>query len=586
MLKSDPSGSPPSSGFNDPRLWFGGVLLFLGVCNLPYLDPAFIPIHDGMQNYQIFHYFYNELLTNGEFPRWIAYGSYGIPADFVQWVGLSPAQYLAGGVGWLLGVENTLLLFKFSMLFAVAMFAFGLSLLSQRLFSTLLTRFMVVAGGILAVNWLYQPFWDFYVFYLLPLVIYLVIRYCDSGRAGFLWLAGIVELFSLVGNLSYIAPVHFWLVLVPLVLPIFIRQPGLLTGLWQRQNRLHPYLALFILLGLLLAYFALHSVDFTTSLQPGRDPESARVPLKNFLSYGGYNLQAALLGMVSGYLVYTDNSFYVGLPPLLLFVYALFTVRNPFFLGLGLSILAIAWLSFGGLFARLVYYLPGMDLFRHLALMFGIWKILLLLAAGFGLERLLTRKKEDKKRWQPDRWTLFFSAALLLLVGDAALFQTELGHLPSQQISWGLIHGIVLRLSAMRLVVYALVIGVVWIGQKKSPPKKRPVFAPLLLLAMAYLFDMGSYQMRFLYLYPYMGREIPANLFRTGVVPFQSRRTPYAEDYEYPKLAGRPGQVLGLVVPKLSCVQVTYDYALYPFAHLDPCYAQNKRPLIRKESFL
>ena len=58
------------------------------------------------------------------------------------------------------------------------------------------------------------------------------------------------------------------------------------------------------------------------------------------------------------------------------------------FLGLLCGFGMLFWFSLGGTFASAVYHLPGMPLFRHIGLVFGLGCLLLLLASGYGIDRL------------------------------------------------------------------------------------------------------------------------------------------------------------------------------------------------------
>ncbi len=90
-------------------LWL--LVGLLALLNLRRISPSYIPIHDSMQVFQYFHFFYSDLLFHGEWPQWVPYGLYGMPADFWALCCLTPANLLMAVTGKLLGVTDAMFLF-------------------------------------------------------------------------------------------------------------------------------------------------------------------------------------------------------------------------------------------------------------------------------------------------------------------------------------------------------------------------------------------------------------------------------------------------------------------------------------------
>ena len=116
------------------------------------------------------------------------------------------------------------------------------------------------------------------------------------------------------------------------------------------------------------ALSARSAFDGLTITSPGRDQGSGKVHLPVFLTYGGNPQRNIAVNMLAGTRTsfQTDNTYYIGLLPLLLVGFALFRSHNPFFYGLLLGAWALVLLSFGGWFARLVYHFPLMAYYRHI----------------------------------------------------------------------------------------------------------------------------------------------------------------------------------------------------------------------------
>jgi len=135
-----------------------------------------------------------------------------------------------------------------------------------------------------------------------------------------------------------------------------------------------------------------------------REANTLFVSLKTFLYYPAsldaqYLLRNIVLGLSPNpqtSSIYSDTTFYIGLAPLVFFVWGIIKVRNTYFIAFLMTAIALFWLSFGGLFARAVYLFPGMFFYRYIALVHGLVRILVLICAGYGLEAFLSLKMSDK----------------------------------------------------------------------------------------------------------------------------------------------------------------------------------------------
>jgi hypothetical protein len=149
-------------------------------------------------------------------------------------------------------------------------------------------------------------------------------------------------------------------------------------------------LGLFVALAATFVYLNVAAVQDFAFLKAGRDPESARVSLDNYLHHGG-NLRLNRMGRAllsgEGDINNFDNNFYTGLLPLFFLAWGLARERSARFWAIACAAIGLVWLAFGGVFASLTYYLPLMAYYRWLAWVLPLARVLMILAAGFGFER-------------------------------------------------------------------------------------------------------------------------------------------------------------------------------------------------------
>ena len=297
--------------------------------NVPYLSPRMIYTHDTFNNFIFFHFAYGELFFHNEFPRWIPYMGYGMPFDFALLGSISPSDYVMMILGWLLGIKDALLLSKLSYILSQAVFAAGLYLLGCKLFSSKLAVWMVCLASLLTNSWLYQSLWNFAIFYMLPLVLYFLLEFIDHGRARDLWLAATLETLSLLGNLTYIAPIHL-LILATFVLPFFWRQPDVFRQFLRPRNFAHPLFFVFVLLLALIGNLAFGME--TQFLSHDRDLRTGSVSLQTFLTDSRQTPAALAIGFLKGPVYFGEITLYIGLFPLAGACYALVRRRDRRFL--------------------------------------------------------------------------------------------------------------------------------------------------------------------------------------------------------------------------------------------------------------
>lgn len=374
------------------------ILLLLAaavvVINLLTLEKHFIPAHDTKYVFAMFSYFYNQVAAEHELPQWLPLGTFGVKAAAFQPSAFSVSSYFAMMGGAAFGVQDTLCLFKLSMLGEQLLFLLGVYLLSRRLYANPHTVLMIGACAILSTVWYCQVFFNFRIYHLLPLALYFLFRFSDEKRPHFLWLAGLTGLLGALGCPIYLYPMLaliMGLVCLSLGSRFWSALPSLRERSWQNVAAFCAMLSVAAAIGLTLAQ-ALDGLRIQATL---RD-DSGNVNLESFLTHGGTTTPMILehfLGAVPPFLPGAEGELthFVGLLPLLAFLVALPRCRNPHFLALAVPALLLLLLSLGGTFASLAYRLPLMGFFRHVGHLSSVSGLFILLAAGFSIDRLFEK---------------------------------------------------------------------------------------------------------------------------------------------------------------------------------------------------
>ena len=361
------------------------------LANLYYFRPDFLPVADMMDGFCHFFYFYNEFYFHHHLARWMPTSFYGIPTIFPQLNSISPMNYFFGLIGFLLRVQNVLLLWKVSIVLEQLFFVSGLYLLSRRLFISKSAVFFICLGGSLSILWWDQIIFNYRLYTMVPWILYCMITFFYERRPEYFWVAGIFGISSLLGIIPYV--IGMWLfcfTLFTLVMSFWYWPAWKKLFAPRRSNLILAFVFIFLVVA--YVYFAQgmrHGVSFA---HLNRDPRTGECPVDIFVKHGGIPtasmvLNAFILPDTQTMPLGDGNLVYVGLLPLIFFVWSLFTARHPVYYGLLVTMLALIALSFGGPFARFVYHFPLMGYYRHIGYIYSLIKILLLFCAGYGWVR-------------------------------------------------------------------------------------------------------------------------------------------------------------------------------------------------------
>jgi len=546
------------------RRQFWLIALLAIVLFVPFLQDVYVPWHDTMYGFQVFHFFYSHYFFTGELAQWMPYDTFGIPTNHDQLFGLSPLNYLGMFLGKMLGVKNALWLFKLCLLGEFLVFLSGLVLLCRLLFKNRLTIFLICLLALIRSHLLFQLYFDFRIIYLLPLVLYWLVRFVREKRPEFFWWAGIIILAWDMGNVLYF--VFFWFFLLTVFLVTMCWKEWEVAACFLRRNTMH-----FVSLGIFLVIsvcFFLHLKDLHSFIDLGPRENFGRVALGNFIHWGGvYEIGYFLHGLVLG----PGADKLIGFFPVALLVYSLFVVRKKEHLAFSLCGLTVLWLAFGGIFSVAAYHFVPLSFYRHIGLTYAVLKVFVLLAAGYGMEKFWSLRPKNK--------AVFFAVMLgaFIFFVDAFRFTggwfTELAFskTPKDHLWVGMTQNLdLLRIETniLGLVLLAVVSAglAIWIWWAKSEERSESIHQGLNLLvlvlvsAQALTFQIGTDRRT-----AKVSDEMAANLPALAVhsLQYQSRRSnaPLTERHKQAlALSTRPG------------VDAVYTSA-YNFIQLDPCHS-------------
>ncbi len=377
--------------------------------------------HDGFGYFGLQYYFLNSAVTSGELPQWIPYMTQGTVANWwyaVQGSLFQNASALLASWTPVLRSVNFVYLFSLGVWFDVLLLLLGTWLLSRRLFRSTHTAFFTTAIVVGPSIWASQPWFNFHLFYALPLLIALVHRFFDRGSWWSLLLA--LNFFALqtIGNLPYYPPV------TGLVLALYF---GLYTLFNPRSQfaavrRLKfglPFAATVILgLASLAAAFLILRVGTAeiANYNSGRGMD-LQVGLDVFLTYGPEITWQKWAEVLLGVSPALDNTLYMGLlaVPLLVVGCCFGVSRRSAHLHVLAGLLVLFGL--GGFVAVQTYHWwPLMHYFRHIGLTGGLARLSLCFVAGCGFEVLFVGQAGVERKGLRAAAAVL-AAAMVLLAG-------------------------------------------------------------------------------------------------------------------------------------------------------------------------
>ena len=370
------------------------ICLFIHSCLTLYLILAHRMVrgHDTFQYFITQYFFLNHAVQTGEIPQWIPYMTHGTIATWWYVIQSGVSQNILFGLAPLLKHVNFMPVFYAGMWIDGLILLIGTWLLARRFFSSAQTCFLVTISVLGSSIWMDQVWWNFHLYYALPLLLYLMHQFVDTARWRYFFLAGNLLFVQSFGNLPYFLPLttfvvaSYWTLYLIFNRQIAIQQMKQIPWGWPAAVSLCGSAGL-----LCLYWMAVTSgTDQLAIHLPGRESQGV-APLHEFLTYGG----TLKFGYLSEFLLRIspriEQTLYIGLLTLPLGVVAIASPdrrRAAHF-----AVLAILLLFFSlGTWVTIACYhgWPFMKYFRHVMYAIALLKLPLIFLAGFGWEQLLS----------------------------------------------------------------------------------------------------------------------------------------------------------------------------------------------------
>lgn len=353
--------------------------------------------HDGFQYFALQYSFLNHAVHYGDIPQWFPFVTHGVLSTLgtVTHGGVMHNIFLLSG--GLLKDVNFLPLFYAGIFIDELLLLIGVWLLAKRFFASPLTVFFVSVSVMGSCIWVLQPWWNFHLYYAIPLILYLMHRFLDSGMWRYYFLAGNLLFMQSMGNLPYFLPVTSMAIFLYFLFYVSLN----FEDIWPKLTALRFGPAFvtataFILLAFGILYYAMtFGIDQIANYNL-RNPDGT-TSLEGFLTYGGQFTWRAWLEMILGISPFLDYTLYIGMFCVPLIFLGIVTNTRKINLHFLLMVIVLLLFSMGTFVSVFFYYAwPMMKFFRHLMLVSPLIKVFLCFLAGFGLDAVLFHHSRPK----------------------------------------------------------------------------------------------------------------------------------------------------------------------------------------------
>jgi hypothetical protein len=354
--------------------------------------------HDGFQYFTIQYYFLNNVVNYGEIPQWAPFMTHGTLAT-MGYIGptgiLQNILFLSGS---LFKNINFLPLFYIGIFLDELLLLIGAWLLARRFFASPFTMFFVTLSIMGSCIWILQPWWNFHIYYAIPLIIYLVHAFIDSGKWRYYFLAGNLLFMQCLGNLPYFLPVTTLVIFLYFLFYFIFNY----QDTWHNIKAINFGWSFVLSTSIIIILFASLNVIMSIGMDQIVNYNALRnldgsATLDGFLTYGGKLYWRAWWELILGISPFLDYTLYIGIlcvPFILLGLIFNLNKQNAHFF---LTIIILLLFSMGTFVSIFFYYSwPMMKYFRHLMLVAPVIKVFLCFLAGFGVDAVFF----DKSRWQ------------------------------------------------------------------------------------------------------------------------------------------------------------------------------------------
>jgi len=548
------------------------LVLFLLVINFPYFAPDFnfFPIRDTMASAGgNFFLIYNEYFLHDEIPLWMPYNLYGIQFDYEFLISMSPALCFMTFIGKWLGVVDTLLLFKTGIFIEQLALLVGMYLLSKRLFSHFAAMLFVCIGPVAVSYWALAILWNFRVYYLMPLTLFFLIKFYDTYRFHYLFIAGIITVLASLGNRRMPFYLLFYFVFALVLFSVKIHD--ILSHI---KNILRPFsllcLFFFLSISIILLQYITTIFDYTV-IYGGRDQVTGQGSFEDFFLLKFPISMESFFEMIYAIPTSHDITIYIGLIPLIFLIYALLKAYDDHILktlliaAVFIFMLSLPKLTF---VASIVYYLaPFFRYCRALYLTRSVLKILLLLVSGFGVEKYLSSYSKPASRFS----IIWIGLGMLtLIIGlDAFAFKGMLPYMPGSIFQAKYAY----YFHYLALCIVTIFLYLMYCTLKYSTHNIQ------LILVLCFAFEIASYHYFLFFLSPAKFPDLPKQQYET-VEEYKKKVDFVKSSYNVRRYSFRNGrttreqtqQLIDRTAPLITIFYGPKYTITYSLAYVDPCF--------------
>ncbi len=470
-----------------------------------FLSGADLPANETRHSFQIFQYFYTVFYYYGELARWMPYDAFGLPTYSDQ-IALGPFEIFCMIMGKMLGVTDTLLLYRIASVLDVIPLILGFWLLCGLWFKHPLTWFIVCLSVIMTTFTHTQVFFMYRYYAMIPLTLYCLLRFYRDEKPWLFWSAAVLTVLGFFGNTTDAWPTSL-ILLAFIQIPLIIKTPSALKSLIRPDKASVLLMSGFIAITALYAILLTSAVDGTLVPSAENDAKlSADNAMLNILSIFQYKNPLNVFRMLfSGCMpqmieleYYAEPIIYAGILPLIMAFLAIGKVRNPAFLSLLVGAGVTLLIALGVIGAIACYYFPEINFLHRMGFVWQFERIFIILMAGWGCEYAFERMTSSRFLW----------AAALLVVAIDLTVTPILGMTLSQSVwstllmPFGSFNGrhwnIPLYLARTELYILIFIAGAVLLSKRFSewrPTKNRHLWIGWQCALMAgLLFDLTTYR--------------------------------------------------------------------------------------------
>jgi hypothetical protein len=371
--------------------------------------------HDGFHYFVLQYYFLNNSVNYGEIPQWFPFTTQGNVSSWMYVIQDGMLQNILFLSGSLFKGINFLPLFYMGFFLDELLLLAGVWLLGRRFFASPFTTFFITLSIMGSCIWILQPWWNFHFYYAIPLIIYFIHTFLDSGKWRYYFLGGNLLFIQSLGNLPYFLSV-ISLVIFLYFLFYFIFN---YKDTWQKIKTIRfgwsfiltsiliivSFVTLYIFMNTgtdqIVSYRSMRNSDYTTTLDI-------------FLTFGGKLSWSAWLELFLGISPFLNYTLYIGIICIPFILLGLILNPNKYNFHFLLTIIILMFFSMATFVSVFFYYSwPMMKYFRHLMLVSPIIKVFLCFLAGFGFDAVFF----NKSRWNNPLITKvsLVSSSLLML---------------------------------------------------------------------------------------------------------------------------------------------------------------------------